>query len=140
MEEEMQHFGRSVLYYVKKGKNAAGLQSRGVSSVWRRCCDGSRMSEAACKVSCWRFSPDDAPRSGGPAEADSDQIENHRRSTTREPAHTLTIAKYVKLLVTMKHVPFISWEKRQGLCGQPTKWPYHDPPGCTHTCTQQIFK
>ena len=57
------------------------------------------------------FSLDDAPRSGGPAEGDNDQIEtlmeNNKHYIIQEVADTLRISKSTKLLVKMKNVSFI---------------------------------
>ena len=61
------------------------------------------------------FLLDDAPRSGRPAEVDSNQIEtlteNNQCSTTWERADTLKISKSMKLLVKMKKCVFYFMEK-----------------------------
>ena len=68
------------------------------------------MSKVVCEVSCWRFSLDDASRSGRPAEVDNDQIktliENNQHYITQEIADILKISKSIKLLVKMKNVSF----------------------------------
>ena len=81
------------------------------------------MSEVVCEVLCGDFSSDDAPRSGRPAEGDSDQIEtlieNNQRYTVQETANILRISKSIKLLVNMKNVSFILRKKPCRLFGQP---------------------
>ena len=61
------------------------------------------------------FSPDDAPWSGGLVEVDSVQIEtligNNPLYTTWEIANILKISRLIKLLVKMKNVFFILWQK-----------------------------
>ena len=61
------------------------------------------------------FSLDDAPRLGKPVEVDSDKVEtlikNNQHYTTQETAHILNISKSIKLLMKMKNVYFILWEK-----------------------------
>ena len=56
-----------------------------------------RVSKVVCKVLCWRFSLDNAPRSGRPFEVESDQIEtlteNDQRYTTKEKADIFKISK-----------------------------------------------
>ena len=70
------------------------------------------------------FSLDDAPWSGRPVEVGSDQIEtlieNNQRYITWEIADILLkICKSVKLLVKMKNVSFILWNKHNRFFGQP---------------------
>ena len=61
------------------------------------------------------FLLDDFPRSGRPVAVDSDQIktliENNQCSTTWKLANILKISKSIKLLVKMKNVSSILWEK-----------------------------
>ena len=69
------------------------------------------------------FSLDDAPRSGRPVEADSDQIETEQSTfTSQEVANILKMSKSVKLLVKMKNVSFILQKKLNKLFGQPSTW------------------
>ena len=95
----------------------------GVCSVWRRRCDRSNVSEVVAKFRAGGFSLDDAPQLGNLAEVDSDQIEtlieNNQGYTMWEIASILKIFKSIKLLVKMKSVSFILWEKCNGLFGQP---------------------
>ena len=57
------------------------------------------------------FLLDDAPRSGGPVEVDSDQIEalieNNQHYTMQEIANILKISKSINLLVKTKNVSFV---------------------------------
>ena len=77
------------------------------------------------------FLLDDAPQSGGPVEANNDQIEtlieNNRCYTTWEIADILKISKSIKLLVKVKNVSFILQKKLNGLFGQPN--------ACGRICT-----
>ena len=61
------------------------------------------------------FSLDDAPWSGRPVEVDSNQIEtfteNNQFHITGKIADILKISQSIKLLVKMKNVSFILWEK-----------------------------
>ena len=74
MEENMQHFWHIILCYFKKGRNIAETQ-KDVCSVWRRCCDGSKVSKWFAKFRAGDFSLDNAPQSGRPVEVDSSQME-----------------------------------------------------------------
>ena len=69
------------------------------------------------------FSSDDAPRSGRPAEVDSDQtetlIENNQHYTVLETADMLKISRSMKLLVKMKNVSFISWKNNMDFLAIP---------------------
>ena len=69
------------------------------------------------------FLLDDAPWSSRLIEVDSDQIktliENSHCYTTGEIADILKISKSVKLLVKMKNVPFILWNKPYRLFSHP---------------------
>ena len=77
------------------------------------------------------FLLDDAPQLGRPAEVDKDQIEtlteNNQHYTTWEIADILKISKSVKLLVKMKNVPFILWNKPYRLSGQSSIFLYYKP-------------
>ena len=74
-----------MLYYLKKGRTQLKHRKGFVQRV-EKLGDGSNVSEVVCAVRAGDFSLDDAPRSGGPAHVDSDQIEtlieNNQRSTT----------------------------------------------------------
>ena len=74
MEEKKQHFWHIMLYYFKKGKNATETHKKicavyGEGAVTDRTCQ-----KWFAKFRAGGFSLDDAPRSGRPVEADSDQI------------------------------------------------------------------
>ena len=82
MEEDRQHFWCIVLYYFKKDKNATETQK--ICAVYGE----GAVTDWLCqkwyvKFHAEDFSLDDAPRSGRPAEVDSDQIktliENNQR-------------------------------------------------------------
>ena len=97
MEEKKQHFRHIMLYYFKEGKNATETQKKtcavyGEGAVTDRTCQ-----KWFAKFCVGDFSLDDAPWSGRPAEADSDQIEtlieNNHCYTMREIADTLRISK-----------------------------------------------
>ena len=86
-----------MLYYFKKGKNATEMHEKicavfGEGAVTDRTCQ-----KWFAKFHVGDFSLDDAPRSGRPAEVDSDQIEtlteNNQSYTTREIADILKISK-----------------------------------------------
>ena len=86
MEENKQHFWQCILYYFKKGKNAAETQKKmcavyGEGAVSARTCQ-----KWFAKFCAGDFLLDDAPQSGRPVEVDSDQpetfIENDQRYTT----------------------------------------------------------
>ena len=69
------------------------------------------------------FSLDNGPWLGKPIEVDSDQMEtlteNNQHYTMKEIADIIKISKSIKLLVKMKNVPFILWNKLNRLFGQP---------------------
>ena len=69
---EKQHFWHIMLYYFKKGQNAAERHKKDLCSVWRRCYDSSDMFVKFCAGD---FSLDDVPWWGRPVEVDRDQIE-----------------------------------------------------------------
>ena len=92
-----QHFWHIMLYYFKKGKNAAEMHKKicavyGEGAVTDRTCQ-----KWFAKFCAGDFLLDNAPRSGRPVEVDSDQlktlIENNQRYTTRERADILKISK-----------------------------------------------
>ena len=69
------------------------------------------------------FSLEDAPRSGGPVEVDSNQIktliENNQCYTRQKIADVLKISKSIKVLVKMKNASLILWKKLFKLFGPP---------------------
>ena len=69
------------------------------------------------------FSLDNAPWPGGPVEDDNHQIEtlieNNQHYTTQELADIHKISKSIKLLVKMKIVSFILWEKHTNFSANP---------------------
>ena len=74
MEEDRHHFQCIMIYYFKKGENTSETQMictvYGEGAVTDRTCQ-----KWFVRFPAGEFSLDDAPRSGGPAEVDSDQIE-----------------------------------------------------------------
>ena len=70
------------------------------------------------------FSLDYAPRSGGPVEVDSDQMEtlteNNQRYTTWEMANIPKISKSMKLIGESEKCLFILQKKLNELSGQPS--------------------
>ena len=73
------------------------------------------MASVICRVSCWRFLLDDAPRLGRPVEVDGDQMEplteNNQCYPTWEITDIIQISKSIRLLVKMNNVSFILWKK-----------------------------
>ena len=71
IKENTKHFQHIRLYYLEKGKNASETHTeRFALCVTDRTCQ-----KWFVRCPAGDFSLDDAPRSGGPAEVDSDQIE-----------------------------------------------------------------
>ena len=75
MEDKYQHFQHIMFYYFKKGKNTTERQKKicavyGEGAVTDRTCQ-----KWFAKFRAGDFSLDDVPRSGGPVEVESDQIE-----------------------------------------------------------------
>ena len=120
----MQHFQHVMLYYFKKGKNAAELQ-RTICAVYREGAVTDQMCQKWFAKFCpGDFSLDDAPRSGGPVEVDSDQMEtlteNNQRYTTWEMANIPKISKSMKLIGESEKCLFILQKKLNELSGQPS--------------------
>ena len=75
MEENIQHFWHTMLYYFKKGENTTEEQKMICAVYGESAVTDRNVSKVVCEVSCQRFSPDDAPWSCRPIEVDSNQIE-----------------------------------------------------------------
>ena len=112
-----------MLYYFKKGKNATETQKK-ICAVYGE----GAVTDYTCQTWFVKFHAgdfwlDDAPQLGRPVEVDSKQtetlIKNNRHYAMQETAVILKISKSTKLLVKMKNVSFILWEKPYGLFGQP---------------------
>ena len=73
MEENIQHFWHTILYYFKKGKNATEMQKE-IWAVYGEGAVADRMCQKFAKFHAGDFLVDDAPQSGGPGEVESDQI------------------------------------------------------------------
>ena len=124
MEENKWRFWHIMLYYFKKGKNTTETHKKHLCSLWRSLgplyYEEGAVTDQMCQKWFARFhagdwSLDDAPRSGRQVEVDSDQIEtlteNNQCYTMWEIADILKISKSIKLLVKMKNVCFILWQK-----------------------------
>ena len=118
MEENTQHFLAIMLYYFKKVKNATDTHKK-VCAVYAVYGEGAVTDWTGqkwlVKFCAGDFVLDDAPRSGRPVEADSDQIEtlieNHQCYTMWEMANVLKISKSIKLMVKIKKCVFYFTEK-----------------------------
>ena len=76
MEENIQHFWHTMLYYFKKSKNATEMQKIKICAVYGE----GAVTDRTCrkwfaKFRVGDFLQDDAPQSGRPVEVDSDQTE-----------------------------------------------------------------
>ena len=94
--EEKQHFWHIMLYYFKRGKNAAETQNK-ICAVYGEGAVTDRMDQKwFVKFRAGDFSLEDAPWSGRPVEVHSDQmetlVENSQRYTTQETASILKIS------------------------------------------------
>ena len=129
-----------MLYYFRKDKNAAEMQKKkkicvvyGVGAVNDEMCQ-----KWFVKFCIGEFSLDDAPRSGGPVEVDSYQIEtlteNSQHYRMWERADILQISKSRKLLLEMKNLSFILQKNLNGFVGQPSRIriPRHDSFALSH--------
>ena len=117
MEENNQHFRYIMLYYFKKCKNAIEMQKKVCAGYGEGVVTDRTCPKWFAKFRAGEFSLDDAvPRSGRPAEVDSDQIQvlidNNQHYTMWETANILKISKSIKLLVKMKNVPFFYRKNR----------------------------
>ena len=96
MESEKQNFRHILLFYYRKGKNAASSKKKIIGCVWRRCIDRTPVPKLVCKFRSGNFDVEGAPRSGKPVEADEDTIkaliDANRRITTREIAERLNLS------------------------------------------------
>ena len=102
-----------MLNYFKKGKNATEMQEKTCAVSGEGVVTDGICQKWFVKFHAGDFSlDDDAPRSGGPVEVGSNQIEtlteNNQHFTTQEIASILKISKSIKLLVKMKNAYFIS--------------------------------
>ena len=97
MEEKKQHFGHTMLYYFKKGKNATKTHQKDCAVYGEGAVTDQTCEKWFAKFHAGDSSPDDAPQSGRPVEVDSDQIkmliENNQHYTTQEIADILKISK-----------------------------------------------
>ena len=75
MEGKKQHFWHIMLYYFKKGKNTTEMQKKICAVVGEGAVTDRTCQKWFVKFRAGDFSLDGAPRSGRPAEVDSDQIE-----------------------------------------------------------------
>ena len=113
-----------MLNYFKKGKNATEMQEKTCAVSGEGVVTDGMCQKWFVKFHAGDFSlDDDAPRSGGPVEVGSNQIEtlteNNQRCIMWDIANILKVSKSIKLLVKMKKVSFILWKKLNGLFGQP---------------------
>ena len=88
MEENKQHFQHIMFYYFKKGKSTTEMQKK-KKTICAACGEGA-VTDQTCQKWFVKFrvgnsSLDDAPRSGRPAEVDSDQIETLIENNQRSP-------------------------------------------------------
>ena len=107
MEENTQQFG--TLCFIISRKVKTQLKHNKICALYGEGATTDRMCQKQfAKFCAGDFVLDDAPRSGRPVEADSDQIEtltkNNQRSTMQEIANILKISKSIKVLVKMKNV------------------------------------
>ena len=95
MEENMQHFQHIMLYYFKKGENSTETQKKICAVCGEDAVTDWTHQKWFVKYHAGGFLLDDAPWSGRPVGADSDQIEtlteNNQCYTTQE---TGTYLKY----------------------------------------------
>ena len=121
-EGNTQHLKHIMLDHFKEGKNATETH-KNISAV----CGEGAVTDRTCqkwfaKVCAGDFSLDDAPRSGRPAEVDSDPIEtlieNNQRSITLELADILKIPQSIKLLVKNEKCVFYFMDKLNKPFGQ----------------------
>ena len=133
----MQHFC-IILYYFKKGKNATETHKK-IYAVYGEGAVTDRMCQKwFVKFHAGDFLLDTAPRSGRTAEVDRDRvetlIETNQCSTTQEVADILKISTSIKLLVTMKNLPFNLQKTAHGLFGQPSNRSILPPRFCGVGC------
>ena len=114
-EENTQHFQHVMLYYFKKGKNAAETQEK-ICAVYGE----GAVTDWMCQNWFAKFhagdsSLDGAPQLGRPIEADSDQIEtlieNNQHYTMWEIANLLKISKINKIIGENEKCVFYFTEK-----------------------------
>ena len=89
------------------------MQLKCKKNIFMQCYGEGAVADRTCqkwfaKFHAGDFWLEDAPRSGGPVEVDSDQIktliENNQCYTMQERANILKISTAIKLLVKMKNV------------------------------------
>ena len=101
MEENKQHFQHIMLYYFNKGKNATEMQKKICAAYGKGAVTDQICQKWFAKFIAGDFSLEDAPRSGRPVEAHSDQmetlIENNQLYTMWEISDILRISKSIKI-------------------------------------------
>ena len=75
MEDKYQHFQHIMFYYFKKGKNTTERQKKICAVYGEGAVTDQTCQKWFAKFRAGDFSLDDVPRSGGPVEVESDQIE-----------------------------------------------------------------
>ena len=76
MEENMQHFWHTMLYYFNQGENTTEMQKKKICIVYREGAVTFRTCQKwSAKFHAGDFFLDDVPWSGRPVEVDSDHIE-----------------------------------------------------------------
>ena len=122
LEENTKHFWHIMLYYFKKGNNATETQKKTCKVYGEGALTDWMCQKWFVKFCAGDFLLDDAPQSGRPIEVDSDQIrkliEYNYFYSMWEIANILKISKSIRLLVKMKNVCFILWDKTKWTC-----WP-----------------
>ena len=112
-----------MLYYFKKGNNAAETQKKIYAVYGEGTVPDQTYEKQFVKLHAEDFSLNNAPWLGKPLEVDSDQIktltENNQYYTMWEIVNILKISKSIKLLVKMKNVSFIFRKKPCGLLANP---------------------
>ena len=97
MEKKKEHFLHIMLYYFKKGKNAAEIHEKICAVHGEGAVTDGTCQKWFAKIRSGDFWLDNAPWLGRPVEVDSDRIktitENNQRYTTWEIANILKISK-----------------------------------------------
>ena len=105
-----------MLNYFKKGKNATEMQEKTCAVSGEGVVTDGICQKWFVKFHAGDFSlDDDAPRSGGPVEVGSNQIEtlkeNNQHHTMWEIANILKISKSIYLLVKIKNIYLLVYGK-----------------------------